>query len=164
MELTPLEPFIQQSLMRLGRNLLAFQRVEACLKLFSPYLIPKDDVTPAIPPLNVSDLLARKITLGPLIELLKAANKLEDGSTFERDLNRLLTHRNELIHHFLEREDAALNSEERCISAISYLDEQYSSILPMHDLIVRMTKAFAIGLNASEYPEDVTNLKVSGKT
>ncbi|WP_151445884.1 hypothetical protein [Lacisediminimonas profundi] len=155
---------IQQALIKIGRNLLAFQRIEACLKIVTPYLTPTTGNCTAPPELDVQRLLADKQVLGILIQRLKDGTKTEDKVAFELYLKGVLDRRNELIHHFLCRHDAALDSKEKCRSVIKYLDEQNDFIQPMVALAEGYLRGFSFSLDlAASQTEGVTGSAVLGE-
>ena len=151
--------------MKTGRNLIAFQRIEACLKIVTPYLAPTSGKCPTPPPLVIQSLLADKQTLGPLVQRLKDGIDSEEKTRFEVYVNAVLEQRNDLVHSFLCREDAALNCEKKCRSVIKYLDQQHDFIQPMVELAGAYLKGFSFALEVeASLEEGVTTSAIPGET
>lgn len=141
---------MQQALMKIGYNVLEFQRIEHCLKIVAPYLVTQPDRNTDRPALIVKQLLADRKTLGPLVQRLKDANQIEDKAAFEKYVNEVLDHRNNLVHHFLMRDDALLDTEDKCRSVIAYLDQQRQFIQPMATLAKDYVAEFISALDEAD--------------
>lgn len=130
-------------LLRLGRNILLFQRIESALKFMLPYMHPKGSA-------NGDDAFAKfrdeakGKTLGTLVKNLQESINA-DTDAVAQYLERMVGQRNQLVHHFQEMPGVSLFTVDGCRAAIQILDEQHRETQPLQDLV----QVLGVSLGAS---------------
>lgn len=120
-------------LLRLGRNILLFQRIESALKFILPYMHPKGSADGDDAFARFRDV-AKSQTLGKLVKDLQESMKA-DTDAVAQYLERMVEQRNRLVHHFHEMPGVSLVTVDGCRAAIQILDEQHHEMQPFQDLV-----------------------------
>lgn len=113
-----------------GRCILRYQRIENTLKLMLPHLAkPGMDLETHTP--NWREFLDSKHTLGPLMERFKDGLSSDQPDAAHAYLERVVSERNDLIHHFLVSSGALSGTSEALERGISELERRLESALPI---------------------------------
>lgn len=128
-----------------------YQSIEARLKLVLPHLVaPGEEApTPNEGFGNWKIFLSSKTTLGPLMQRLKERVATEDPELLHSAWTQLVTHRNEVIHHFVEQPFAQLTSEADFADALRFLRHRRAAAVPLLEVLQRLCIAFIEALNLS---------------
>lgn len=120
-------------LLRLGRNILLFQRIESALKFMLPFMHPKGSADGDDAFVRFRDETKSK-TLGKLVRNLQESMRA-DTDAVAQYLERMVQQRNQLVHHFHEMPGVSLLTVDGCRAAIQILEEQLREAQPLEDLV-----------------------------
>lgn len=134
---------------KIGRNILLFQNAEILLKAALPFMSSEAANTAPANAAELSQALVANRSLGTLRKPLRKALEAEEVTGFDAYLNAVRNHRNELVHLFMLRPDSNLATVENCVSAIRYLDEQYTFSAPLLDLAKKLNEGSVAKLDKS---------------
>lgn len=128
----------------LGRCLLIYQSIEGTLKRLLPHMVApgtEGDV-PAEGIENWRFYIDSKQTLGPLVEVMKRRVSARDPSAVDVELRKLVSYRNEVIHHFIEQPFGRLESEEDFQAAMEFLRVRREAAIPLFDSLQGLLREF----------------------
>ena len=117
----------------LGRCVYVFQSIEARLKIMLPHLIPpgqensltSDDFS------NWRLYLDSKTTLGPLIQKLKEHVESSHPELLDQAWTQIVTHRNEVVHHYVEQPFSRMDTEAKYNEALQFLRHRRTIAIPL---------------------------------
>ncbi|CAG2159413.1 OST-HTH/LOTUS domain-containing protein [Cupriavidus numazuensis] len=138
-------------LVRLGRNILLFQRIESALKFMLPFMHPKGSASGDEAFARFRDK-AKGQTLGKLVENLQESINA-DTDAVAQYLERMVEQRNQLVHHFHEMPGVSLLTEAGCRAAIQVLDDQHHEAQPLQDLVHLLGVSLGASL-AAKFKDD----------
>lgn len=145
---SPTSEQVNRLLAELGRCLFIYQSIEAGLKRLLPHLIAPGEDAPATNEgiANWRVFLDSKETMGPLMQRFK-----DRVTTTQRDLldsawAKIVTHRNEVVHHFVEQPFSRFATEEEFLEAMRYLHERCTLAIPLLEIVQGALRAFVEGL------------------
>ena len=131
-----------------GRCLLRYQRIEHALKLMLPHLNrPGLDLEKSTP--NWREFLDSKHTLGPLIERFKEGVNSEQPDVARACLERVVSERNDIVHHFFTFSGALSCTTESLERGISDLERRLANALPLETMLLATVGVFARELGRS---------------
>ncbi|WP_434660773.1 hypothetical protein P5W99_11095 [Paraburkholderia sp. A3BS-1L] len=143
---------VNSVLLRLGRNILLFQQIEAGLKVVLPYMHPKGSASSDEAFAKFRDK-AKNQTLRPLVQNLQES--MSTGTDIlAQYLGRMVEQRNQLVHNFHEIPGVSLLTEAGCRAAIQVLDEQHSEAQPLHDLVLVLGVSLGASLAKANLKDD----------
>jgi hypothetical protein len=128
----------------LGRCLYLYQSIELSLKAILPYLLEPGASTHA-PNEGFSNrrvYLDSKETLGPLIQRLKERISTDQREFFEEEMSLVVTHRNEVIHHFASQPFSRIKSENEFNQALSFLHSRRMHASPTLEMLNLLSGTF----------------------
>jgi len=147
-----LTQFKREVLIHVGRNLALYQKIEYLLKAILPHLSNKSFASNSDAFAEINELLRSKTTMGPLMEMLKGSVECEHPEGFAKYLESVVSHRNELAHHFFQIPVGRMKDESSYRDACSYLQDRYNDALPLNNLLKSLVEEFADMLE--QHPAD----------
>ena len=105
----------------LGRCVLLYQATEQVLKLFLPHVRATEKEALQLREFDWRELLDSKKTLGQLAGILMERSSSSNRDSLTSWLQTVVTHRNEVVHHFYDQGFASLRTDTHVDEALEYL-------------------------------------------
>jgi hypothetical protein len=137
--------------LELGMCLYVFQSIEGILKALLPHFtVPgTDEHAPGEGFENWRIFLDSKETLGPMMRRFLERTSSPQSELLEQEWRRIVSNRNDVVHHFVEQRFARLDSEEQYAIACEFLRSRRLHALPMFEMLQDMLKHFTEELQSS---------------
>jgi hypothetical protein len=149
---------VDEVLKKIGRNILFFGQIEKGLKILLPFIDPNASKQG----IEIFKEYRKKLetkTLGNIINtyLMSHHYAPEDFfEEFEKDLKKLVSDRNNLVHHFGGSEGIrVLATEEGCQKVIAQLELQYQEAVAFYKQITQYVFCIVVFLREN-YPESIS--------
>ena len=158
----PWEPSSEQSdglFAELGRCLYIYQSIELMLKFLLPHLVvPGTDTHAKCEGFaNWRVFLDSKETLGPLMQRFKDRIVTEQRKQLDATWTQMVTHRNEVVHHFASQPFAKICSEAELTEAMQFLHHRRMLAAPMLEMLQQFNTAFMEVITSTEITRESTS-------
>jgi hypothetical protein len=141
------KPTTELVLTELGRCLLTYQSIEGLLKILLPHVRASETELSGVPVFDWRELLDSKKTLGALAKLFLDRTTILGGESVASSLTILVEHRNEVVHHFLEQNFAALSDLSQRQQALDYLSVRGQFAARWLEVVKRLTTEMLLDPN-----------------
>lgn len=129
-----LKKVVSELQLKLGRNVLRFQQIEAALKTLTPYVHPDGSAQGWGGAIAMLTHLQDK-PLGTLIEKLMESLDAPSRENMEQPLKKLLSDRNQVVHHFFQIPGVSINTIDGARTGIRHLDQQFNQTEDLHKIL-----------------------------
>ena len=145
----------------LGRCLYLYQSIEQRLKFLLPHLVVPGTETHAKGEgfANWRVFIDSKETMGPLMQRLKDRVTSDQRDLLDETWTQIVTHRNEVVHHFVSQPFARLATEVELQEAMRYLYQRRVVAIPMLEMLQQLCMSFAEALIPEESENGTTPLQ-----
>ncbi|RYX80073.1 hypothetical protein EON83_30190 [bacterium] len=142
----------------LGRCLYLYQSIEQRLKFLLPHLVVPGTETHAKGEgfANWRVFIDSKETMGPLMQRLKDRVTSDQRDLIDETWTQIVTHRNEVVHHFVSQPFARLATEVELQEAMRYQRRVVAA--PMLEMLQQLCMSFAEALIPEESENGTTPL------
>ena len=138
----------------IGRCVMTYQRIETCLKVLLPHMIPPGTEPSDLPVDTWRSLLDSKITLGPLVQQFRDSINSTNPDGFAKYLEQLVAQRNQLVHHFLTQPVGQVNSTADLDKAIEHVRWLMTFATPFERALLEAIRGFAVAVEKSILDEE----------